>query len=185
MGRFRGSVDQGIRGDVVTTIRLQLRAGRLSADEWSPFGWLPVRDTDPADAGFHYEFAWGDAHVNIITHTPDEVDRRDDALVCDRFYRHDTHTQVLLPLNVDSVVAVAPASVKFSSADDLESVRAFALRPLEGFALGRGTWHWGPFPVGATPVDFWNVQGKRYAEDNVCAEIETQLGAVITIDVTP
>ena len=26
-----------------------LRAGPLTEERWAPFGWLPVRDTDPRD----------------------------------------------------------------------------------------------------------------------------------------
>ncbi len=138
----------------------------LTRAAWAPFGWLPVADTDPLDPTFTYEFAWGDPHVNVISHTADEIGHTDAGLVCDGFYRHDTHTQVLLPLDVDSVIAVAPAGVEFADPADLDAVRAFRLVPLEGLVLARGTWHWGPFPLGAAPVRLFNVQGKRYAEDN-------------------
>jgi ureidoglycolate hydrolase len=153
----------------------------ITAAAWAPFGWLPVADTDPADPTFTYEFAWADPHVNVISHASDEIEHTVSGLVCDRFYRHDTHTQVLLPLDVDSVVAVAPASVEFTSVADLDAVRAFALQPLEGFTLFRGTWHWGPFPVGDAPVHLWNVQGKRYAEDNRCAELATLVHTTLEI----
>lgn len=178
------SVDQCIGGfRVDTPSRRTVAAVPLTAAAWAPFGWLPVADTDPADTGFTYEFAWGDPHVNVISHAPGEIERTGSgALVCDRFYRHDTHTQVLLPLDVDSVVAVAPAEIELSTADDLAAVRAFALRPLEGFTLFRGTWHWGPFPVGDAPVHLWNVQGKRYAEDNICADLVARLG--VTLEIT-
>lgn len=159
----------------------RLSAERLGADAWAPFGWLPVADTDPLDSTFTYEFAWSDAHVNVISHTSEEIAHVDGALVCDRFYRHDTHTQTLLSLDVESIVAVAPAAVDFSSPADLDSVRAFLLSPLDGFALFRGTWHWGPFPVGDAPVHLWNLQGKRYAEDNICAELEPLLGTTFEI----
>ena len=177
------SVDQCIGGlRVSTPSRRTVTAEPLTATAWTPFGWLPVPDTDPADAGFTYEFAWDDAHVNVIEHSPTEIERSPSgALVCDRFYRHDTHTQVLLPLDVDPVVAVAPAAVELTSVDDLAAVRAFALHPLEGFTLFRGTWHWGPFPLGDAPVRLWNVQGKRYAEDNTCADLVARLDTTLEI----
>jgi hypothetical protein len=37
--------------------------------------------------------------------------------------------------------------------------------------LARGTWHWGPFPLGDEPVRLLNVQGRRYAEDNDSVDI--------------
>jgi ureidoglycolate hydrolase len=96
-------------------------------------------------------------------------------------YRHDTHTQTLMPLNVDSVVAVAPAGVDFSDPADLDVVRVFRVSPLEAFALFRGTWHWGPFPIGTEAVRMFNVQGKRYAEDNASVDLAAKAGAVFEV----
>ena len=148
-----------------------ISARPLTAEDWAPFGWLPVADTDPRDREFTYEFTLGDPHVNVIAHSSDEVDRVGGRLVCERLYRHDTHTQTLLALDAVSVIVVAPAATTFGSRGDLDEVRAFVVRPLDGFALARGTWHWGPFPISHTPVHLWNVQGKRYAEDNRCADL--------------
>lgn len=164
-----------------TSPRFSVRAERLTAAAWAAFGWLPVADTDPADASFEYEFAWNDTHVNVITHTADDVERSGDALVCDRFFRHESHTQVLLPLDAESVIVVAPASTSFADRSDLAAVRAFRLAPLDGITLFRGTWHWGPFPTGAVPVRLWNVQGKRYTEDNACADLSALLGTALEI----
>jgi ureidoglycolate hydrolase len=163
----------------VRTIPLQ--PGGLDADAFAPFGWLPVADTDPRDATYTYEFAWGDTHVNVISHSADEVEHTDRGSLCTVMYRHDTHTQTLMPLNVDSVLAVAPAEVDFSAPADLDAVRAFRLRPLDSFALLRGTWHWGPFPVGPEPVRMFNVQGKRYAEDNRSVDLATRTGAAFEV----
>jgi hypothetical protein len=60
-------------------------------------------------------------------------------------------------------------------------VRAFRLRPLDRFALHRGTWHWGPFPVGTEPVQMFNVQGKRYAEDNASVDLAERAGTVFEV----
>ncbi len=122
----------------MTGSQRRLSAQPLTVDAFAPFGWIPVADTDPADAGFTYEFEWSDVHVNVIAHAPDEVVHVDGRMICDRFYRHDTHTQTLLPLDVPSVIAVAPAEIEFATLDDLDRVRAFRLQPLDGFALGAG-----------------------------------------------
>lgn len=160
---------------------IALQPEPLSAAAFAPFGWLPVDDSDPRDRTFTYEFTWGDAHVNVISHSPDEVEHTERGTLCAVMYRHDTHTQTLMPLNVESVVAVAPAAVDFSAAADLEAVRAFRLEPLQSFALFRGTWHWGPFPIGPEPVRMFNVQGKRYAEDNASVDLPTRAGAVFEV----
>ena len=86
-------------------------------------------------------------------------------------YRHDTHTQALMVMNCDAVVAVAPASLDFSDPADLDEIRAFVLHPLDCLVLHRGTWHWGPFPIGPDPVRLLNVQGRRYAEDNASVDL--------------
>ncbi|MBM3676068.1 MAG: hypothetical protein FJW88_14225 [Actinobacteria bacterium] len=162
---------------------MPLPAGAMSADAWAPFGWLPVDDTDPRDATYTYEFQWADAHVNVISHAFDEVEHTGRGPVCRWFYRHATHTQVLMPLNVEAVLAVAPPDVDFSDSADVELARAFRVRPLESLALHRGTWHWGPFPLGAEPVRLFNVQGKRYAEDNTRVDLFERVG--VSFEVLP
>ena len=145
----------------------------VSAEAWAPFGWIPVPDTDPEDGSHRLEYAWADPHANIISHAPDEIARQGDALVCDRMYRHDTHTQVLLPLNGPSVIAVAPADTDPSTPGGCQAVQAFRLETMQVVVLHRGTWHWGPFPLGDEPVVLFNVQGLGYARDNASVELGT------------
>lgn len=151
--------------------RLVVEAATLTPQGWAPFGWLPVLDTDPTDGDHTLSFAWGDPHLNVITHAPDEVEHTDHGPVCARLYRHGTHTQALMPLNCAAVVAAAPAAATFADADDVSEIRAFRLAPQDVVVLHAGTWHWGPFPLGDEPVRLLNVQGRRYTEDNACAEL--------------
>ncbi len=147
-------------------------AQRLAADEWAPFGWIPVADTDAADGAHRLEFEWQDAHVNVISHAPEEVERTRDGLQCDRLYRHLTHTQVLMALNGPSVIAVAPPGSDLTVPGGTEAVRAFRLEAFESLVLHRGTWHWGPFPLGTEPVRLFNVQGFGYARDNESVDLK-------------
>jgi ureidoglycolate hydrolase len=160
--------------DIARTIE----AEALTADAWADYGWLPVRDTDPADGLVRLEFEWGDVHLNVISHTPQEIEHTAAGLLCDSMFRHDTHTQALLTLDVASVIAVAPADADFADAADLQRVRAFRLAPLDSFVLHRGTWHWGPFPLGDEPVTLYNVQGLRYAEDNAKVDLAARSMAI-------
>lgn len=153
----------------------------LTAAAWAPFGWLPVPDTDPADGAHTLSFAWGDPHLNTIAHAPDEVERTEGGLVVARMYRHDTHTQALMPLDVPAVIAVAPAACAFSRGDDAAAIAAFVLRPLECVVLHPGTWHWGPFPVGPEPVRLLNVQGRRYRDDNASVEVAAATGVRVVV----
>jgi ureidoglycolate hydrolase len=149
----------------------KLQPRRLTAEEWRPFGWVPVADTDPADGEHTLHFEWADPHLNVIAHAHDEVEHRPDGAVVARMYRHATHTQALMVLDVPSILAVAPGDLTFEDAADLDSIVAFRLEPREVLVLHRGTWHWGPFPVGTEPVRLLNVQGRRYAEDNDSVDI--------------
>ena len=153
----------------------------LSEDAWAPFGWLPVADTDPRDALQHLHFEWADPNLNVIAHGYDEVDHTDAGSLCTVMYRHDTHTQALMPLNVPAVMAVAPASLDFSAPEHLDQVRAFLLQPLDAPVLFRGTWHWGPFPLGPESVQLLNVQGVRYAEDNASVDLASRTGAAVEV----
>ncbi len=148
-----------------------LRPQTLTAETWAPFGWLPVRDTDAKDGEHTLEFAWADPHLNVISHGPEEIEHDAAGAVVTRLYRHDTHTQALMALNCRGIVAVAPADLEFRDAADLDAIRAFTVEPLAPFVLHRGTWHWGPFPIGADPILLLNVQGRRYVDDNASADV--------------
>jgi hypothetical protein len=150
----------------------------LDEAAWAPFGWLPVADTDARDGQHRLAFAWDDAHVNLIGHRRDEVPSVDGALVCEMLYRHLTHTQTLMVMDVPAVIAVAPPGTDLGTEDGAAAITAFALRPLEPLVLHRGTWHWGPFPAAAEEVRLFNVQGLRYAEDNQRADLAPGRGAL-------
>lgn len=150
----------------------------LAPDVWAPFGWIPIRDTDPRDGEHRLEFQWADAHVNIIGHLRSEVPATRRGLRCEMLYRHDTHTQTLMVLDEPAVIAVAPAEVTFEDTADVSTIHAFLLERLEPIVLHRGTWHWGPFPTSAPEVRLFNVQGLRYAEDNRCVDLAAGAMAV-------
>jgi ureidoglycolate hydrolase len=116
-------------------------------------------------------FTWADPHVNVIGHARSEVPETATGLRCEMLYRHDTHTQSVMSLDVPAVIAVAPGQIDFSDPQDAASIRVFRLEPLEPLVLHQGTWHWGPFPIEADFVRLFNVQGRRYAEDNTCIDL--------------
>lgn len=159
----------------------RIDASSLTPEGWSPFGWVPVPDTDSDDGLRRLEFQWADPHVNIIGHARDEVPELPDGLRCMMLYRHATHTQVLMPVDHDCVIAVAPPGLAFDSKDAVSQVKAFVIKPLESIVLHRGTWHWGPFPTEASMVHLFNVQGLRYAEDNEMVNLASRDMAVDVI----
>ncbi len=147
-------------------IATRIRPQDLTPEGWSRFGWLPVADMDPADGRERLSFEWHDAHVNLIGHVRDEVPAVPGGLRCQVLFRHATHTQALMALDHPAVIVVAPAEVDPGSPEGAGSIRAFALPVLAPLVLHRGTWHWGPYPVGSDSVQLFNVQGLRYREDN-------------------
>lgn len=154
----------------------------LSATSFEPFGWLPVDETDPADGTQTLTYERSDPHLNVIAHAFDEVQHPAAGTArCVRLYRHDLHTQALLVLNVPAVVAVAPAEHGFGDPADLTAVRAFRLVPLDCFVLHRGTWHWGPFPLGPEPVRLLNVQGRGYLDDNRSVDLVADAGGCVDV----
>ncbi len=123
----------------------QITPEPLVAEAWSPFGWLPVADTDPRDGAELLDYAWHDAHVNLIGHRRDEVPEAPGGLRCQELFRHVTHTQVVMPLDVTAVVVVAPAALDSITPADIDQVRAFLDTPA---LLGRAA----PGDVALGPV---------------------------------
>jgi ureidoglycolate hydrolase len=157
----------------VTSDAFVLRAEPLTAERWAPFGWLPVRDTDPRDGASRLQFAWNDVHLNVIAHFTNEIPHVSNGLVCQKLFRHVTHTQALMVLDNDALMVVAAPGTSLTSAADLDALAAFELRAKDSFVLHQGTWHWGPFPMTADEVTLYNIQGLRYAEDNECCDLTT------------
>ena len=142
----------------------------LTPGAFAPFGWTPAPEGDERDERQRLAFEWADPHLNYIAHYAGEIERTPEGAVVERLYRHTTHTQALMPVNTDAVLVVAPAETKFTTAADRGALRGFLLHPLDVVVLHRGTWHWGPFPAGAEPVQLLNLQGLRYREDNDSVE---------------
>lgn len=138
----------------------------LTEEEWRPFGWIPLADTDPRDGEHRLHYEWADPHVNVIGHTRREVPEVPGGLRCEMLYRHATHTQVLMVLDHPCVIAVAEPGAALEGPADVARISAFLLQPLQSLVLHRSTWHWGPFPTRTEEVRLFNVQGLRYAEDN-------------------
>jgi ureidoglycolate hydrolase len=157
----------------MTSDAFALRAELLTAERWAPFGWLPVRDTDPRDGQSRLQFAWDDVHLNIIAHFTGEIPHVSNGLVCEMLFRHVTHTQALMVLDSDALMVVAAPGTTLAAPADLDALAAFQLRARDAFVLHQGTWHWGPFPITADEVTLYNIQGLRYAEDNESCDLTT------------
>jgi len=160
---------------------ITIRAEPVSHEAFAPFGVLPSDEGDEHDRA-DLEFTLDDGHVNFIAHTADEVPHTDaGAPRCELLNRHDTHTQTLMPVDVDGIVVVAPAALDFSDPAHLDEVRAFVLPRLAAVHLHRGTWHWGPYPRSGRSIRLFNVQGSGYRDDNGIAWLARDLGAAFAV----
>ena len=116
-------------------------------------------------------------HLNVLHY--DRVPLR-----CNHLNRHHRATQALVALaGKPTLLVVAPKEYDFSTADHLESVRAFVCDGSAGVNLALGTWHWGPYPL-MDDVDLVNVQGKFFSTDNEIAYLERDLGVVVDVSLS-
>jgi len=157
---------------------VQVTAGLVARDTWAPFGQLPTDENDPTENTV-LSFAWADPHVNYIGHTFDEIEHSENGALCTLLNRHDTATQTLMPMNMDALVVVAPAHVDFSSDEDASLIQAFVVRQYQCINLAVGTWHWGPYPTTPGSLRLFNIQGRRYVEDNRVAYLGRDLGILV------
>src|SRR5262245_52310275 len=104
-------------------------------------------------------------------------------LRCELLNRHDTHTQTLMPMSGDAIVVVAPPDVDFSDAAHFATVKAFALPQYACVHLHRGTWHWGPYPVGADELRIFNIQGRGYPSDNAVVRFAQDFGLAYDVKI--
>lgn len=153
----------------------------LTAQAWAPFGTIPADEGTGADRS-ELEFLWNDGAVNFITHTDDELAfEANGAARCELLNRHDTHTQTLMPYDTDAYCVVAPAAIDFSRPEHFDTVRAFHLPRHAVIHLARGTWHWGPYPLGQPSIRIFNVQGRGYVNDNGIAHLARDHGVVYAV----
>lgn len=151
---------------LVSAYKLRLQLDTVTHESWEPFGSIPSDEGSSHDRS-DLEFLWDDGHVNFIGHTNDEIGfSSDGAARCELLNRHDTHTQTLMPVDGDAYVVVAPAACDFSEAAHFDAIRAFRLPQYGVVHLARGTWHWGPYPIGQPSLRIFNVQGRGYTRDN-------------------
>jgi ureidoglycolate hydrolase len=149
---------------------------------WKPFGSLPSDEGTEHDTA-SLEFLWNDGHLNFIGHHRAEVPWTETGPRCEVLYRHDTHTQALMPMDDDAVIVVAPAAVDFSAPEHFDRVRAFTVPALTPVRLSRGTWHWGPYPRARDSVRLLNVQGRGYPRDNGVVRLARDHGIVFEVAV--
>jgi hypothetical protein len=160
--------------------RVRLDLIEATEASFAPYGVLPPFEGDGHPTA-DLEFVLNDGWVNYIGHTLDEIEVDGDVLRCELLNRHDTHTQTLMPMSADALVVVAPPDADFSQPEHFDAVRAFVLPRHTCVHLHRGTWHWGPYPIGADSVRIFNIQGRGYPNDNAVVWLTRDHGVVYEV----
>jgi len=159
---------------------IELRPEPATRESFAAYGVIPPVEGDgnpTADLVFTRDDGW----VNFIEHTIDEIEVRAGRLQCELLNRHDTHTQTLMPMTGDTIVEVAPAEVDFSQPAHFDTVKAFALPQYSCVHLHRGTWHWGPYPVGSPNVRVFNIQARGWPTDNTVVALASDHSVVFEV----
>ena len=109
--------------------------------------------------------------------------RGDDiGLRCDMLFRHDTHTQALMPLNVPAVIVVAPAAVEFT--DEAEARPRPCLPDRAPRVTGHCSGHLalGTVPDRGPSVRLFNVQGSATRRTTGSPRLGRDRGVVFEVD---
>jgi ureidoglycolate hydrolase len=159
---------------------LELKLEPATIESFAPYGVIPPFEGD-GNPTANLVFTRDDGWVNFIGHSLSEIEVRAGRLRCELLNRHDTHTQTLMPMTGDALLVVAPADVDFSAPEHLDAVKAFALPQYACVHLHRGTWHWGPYPVGADELRVFNIQASGWPTDNGVAELTRDHGVVFEV----
>ncbi len=123
----------------------------LTSETFAPFGTIGA----PLGDGAH---GMGDVPLDLSQGTPRfYIMRLEDraGLTFEQMARHDRVTQCLGTIDgLPWLIAVAPAA---HDAPTLDDIRAFRIPPKCFIALGRGTWHAGPYFTEGQR-DFYNLE---------------------------
>ena len=140
-----------------------------------------MADTDPADGEERLTYEWADPHVNVISHAPDEIGATETGCAASACTATTPTPRCCWPSTAPRCWRWRPPTSDLTTAARPRRCRAFRLEKLDAIVLHRGTWHWGPFPLGGEPVLLFNVQGLGYAHDNASADLASSGMDVVVV----
>ena len=147
----------------------------MTAEAFAPFGVLPPDEGDGHPTA-DLEFLLDDGWVNYIGHTLDEIEvrRRRVPLRAAQPARH-AHADADADERRHGDRGRTRRG-RLLDAAHFDTVAAFLLPQHTCVHLHRGTWHWGPYPVGAAALRIFNIQGRGYPNDNTVVRFAQDLG---------
>ncbi|MFA6404073.1 MAG: ureidoglycolate lyase [Salinivirgaceae bacterium] len=152
---------------------------QLSLEAYKPFGTYAnlINPTDeklgaPPVEFFRDQLQIDVNPINSWSYSCCRVEKRE--LVIDILEYHSACGEVVLPLDNDILLQVAPASGN-GDAIPLDKMRVFYVPKGTAITIKPGVWHWGPFTTNAQPANILiNLPERTYANDCMVVKLEAK-----------
>lgn len=155
----------------------KVKVEKLSLEAYKPFGTYAnlINPTDEKLGAAPVEFFRDQLQVDVNpnnswSYSCCRVEKR--PMVIDVLEYHSGCAEVVLPLDNDILLQVAPAT---GNGDPLplEKMRVFYVPKGTAITIKPGVWHWGPFTVNDDPVNILiNLPERTYANDCIVVDLE-------------
>ncbi len=157
----------------------KVKVEQLSAQAYAPFGTYanlinPVAyKLGEKPVEFYRDMAQVDVSPEMmLSYSTVRVEKRD--MVIDLLESHSKCSEVLLPLDNDMLLQIAPASAPGDSLP-LDQLRVFYVPKGTLITIRPGMWHWAPFALKDEPLNVMvNLPERAYANDCTVVEIEEE-----------
>lgn len=155
----------------------EVKVEKLTLEAYKPFGTFSnlINPSDDKLGAPPVEFFRDQLQIDV---TPNQnwsysccrVEKR--PLIIDILEYHSSCGEVVLPLDNDILLQVAPAT---ASKDDipLDKMRVFYVPQGTAITIKPGVWHWGPFTPNEKPANVLiNLPERTYANDCIVVNLE-------------
>ncbi len=149
----------------------------LSFEAYKPFGTYAnlINPTDEKLGAPPVEFFRNQLQLDVrgdisFSYSCCRVEKR--PMVIDILEYHSACGEVVLPLDNDILLQVAPASAN-GDPIPLDKLRVFYVPKGTAITIKPGVWHWGPFTVNDEPANILiNLPERTYANDCIVVNLE-------------
>jgi len=154
-----------------------VKVEHLSLEAYKPFGTFAnlINPTDEKLGAPPVEFFRDQLQIDVNpnnswSYSCCRVEKRE--FVIDILEYHSACGEVVLPLDNDILLQVAPASGN-NDAIPLDKMRVFYVPKGTAITIKPGVWHWGPFTTNEKPANILiNLPERTYANDCIVVKLE-------------
>lgn len=151
----------------------------LSLEAYKPFGTYAnlINPTDEKLGAPPVEFFRDQLQLDVrgdvlFSYSCCRVEKR--PMVVDILEYHSSCGEVVLPLDNDILLQVAPASANGNPVP-LDKLRVFYVPKGTAITIKPGVWHWGPFTVNDEPANILiNLPERTYANDCIVVNLKEE-----------